>query len=115
SIHERQLAQYGGNEGIRNECVLTSVQVQSKKLAQGKSEIDMASLAANLVFGLVLNQPFVDGNKRTAHVAYRTLLALNGANFNAGQKDMQKTMLAIEDGKVDEDGFAAWLRKNITA
>ena len=31
---------------------------------------DLADLAASLAFGLARNHPFVDGNKRTAHVCY---------------------------------------------
>ncbi len=38
----------------------------------------LAEKAAALCFSLVMNHPFVDGNKRIGHAAVETFLILNG-------------------------------------
>jgi death-on-curing protein len=39
--------------------------------------------AAALGFSIIMNHPFVDGNKRTGHAATETFLILNGVEINA--------------------------------
>ncbi len=78
-IHERQIAEHGGTGGVRDEGLLESALARPQQhYANGDPTPDLADLAAALAYGLARNHPFVDGNKRTAHVAYRTFLALNG-------------------------------------
>ena len=74
---------------------------------------DLAALAASLAFGLAHNHPFVDGNNRTAHVCYRTFLALNGATLSASGEDKYVTTLALAEGSLPEADFATWLRQHI--
>ena len=71
----------------------------------------LARLAAAYAFGLVTNHPFIDGNKRTAHVAYRTFLVLNGGELIATDEEKYIAMMALAEGKLDERDFAAWLRE----
>ena len=59
---------------------------------------------------IALNHPFVDGNKRTAYVVCRTFLALNGAELVATQEEKYLTILALAEGKLKPEEFAAWLR-----
>jgi death on curing protein len=73
----------------------------------------LADLAASLAYGLARNLPFVDGNKRTAFVVYRTFLALNGAELQATPEEKYLTILALAEGKLKPEEFAAWLRAHI--
>ena len=68
--------------------------------AYGDPAPDLADLAAALACGLARNHPFVDGNKRTAHVAYRTFLALNGAELVATDEEKFVAMIALAEGKL---------------
>jgi len=114
AIHDRQLAEHGGSAGVRDEGLLESALARAQQLhAYGDPAPDLADLAAALAFGLARNHPFVDGNKRTAHVAYRTFLALNGAELVATDEDKFVNMLALAEGKLAERGFAAWLRERL--
>ncbi len=72
-----------------------------------------AALAASLAFGLARNQPFVDGNTRTAHVAYREFLALNDAELDASGEDEYIQMLSLAEATQSEAGFADWLRPRL--
>ena len=114
AIHDRQLAEHGGSAGVRDAGLLESALARPQQLhAYGDPAPDLADLAAALAHGLVSNHPFVDGNKRTAHVAYRTFLALNGAELVATDEEKYLTMLALAEGKLGEQDFAAWLRKHV--
>lgn len=62
-------------------------------LAHGEAAPDLASLAAAYAYGIARNHPFVDGNKRTALVAARTFLILNGVDLEATQDDKVLTFL----------------------
>ncbi len=114
AIHDRQLAEHGGSAGVRDESLLDSALARPQQLhAYGDPTPDLADLAASLAFGIARNHPFVDGNKRTAHVCYRTFLALNGADIIASDEDKYVTTLALAEGSLPEAEFAAWLRAHI--
>jgi prophage maintenance system killer protein len=42
-------------------------------------------------------------------------LEINGLNFTAREEDATQTVLGLAAGKLDEPGFAAWLRANVQA
>ncbi|MGH8283991.1 MAG: type II toxin-antitoxin system death-on-curing family toxin [Gammaproteobacteria bacterium] len=98
------------NDVSPSAAALTRAVARPQQLyAYGDPPPDLAQLAASLAFGLARNHPFVDGNKRTAYVAYRTFLVLNGAELEATDEDKYLTMLALAEGKLSEKEFAAWL------
>jgi len=114
AIHERQVAEHGGSAGVRDDGLLESALARAQQLhAYGDPVPDLADLAAAVAHGLARNHPFVDGNKRTAHVAYRTFLALNGAELVATDEEKYVAMLALAEGKLAERDFAAWLRDRL--
>lgn len=112
AIHDRQLAEHGGSAGVRDETLLESALARPQQLhAYGEPAPDIAALAASLAFGLARNHPFVDGNKRTAHVCYFVFLALNDVRLDAGLDDMYAHILAVAQGDLSETEFATWLRE----
>jgi death on curing protein len=114
AIHDRQLLEHGGSAGIRDENLLESALARPQQLhAYGDPTPDLAALAAALAYGLARNHPFIDGNKRTAHVVYRTFLLLNGAEIEATDEEKYVSMLALAEGKLTERAFAAWLRERL--
>ncbi len=114
AIHDRQLAEHGGASGVRDESLLDTALARPQQLhADGDPPPDLADLAASLAFGLARNHPFVDGNKRTAHVCYRVFLALNGMDVVASDEDKYICMLTLSEGTLPEAEFATWLRQHI--
>jgi death-on-curing protein len=112
AIHERQLAEHGGSVGVRDAKLLESALARPhQRHAYGESPPDLADLAASLAYGLARNHPFVDGNKRTAHVCYRVFLELNDVEFGASDEDMYVVMLALAEGSLSEAQFSVWLRQ----
>jgi death-on-curing protein len=114
AIHERQLAEHGGGSGVRDEGMLDSALARpQQRHAYGDPPPDLAELAASLAYGLARNHPFVDGNKRTAHVCYRVFLLLNGCELVADDEDKYIAMLRLAEGSLEEAAFADWLRPRI--
>ena len=114
AIHDRQLAQHGGSSGVRDGGMLDSALARPQQLhAYGNPPPDLADLAASLAFGLARNHPFVDGNKRTAHVCYRVFITLNDGELVAADKDKYVAMLGLAEGSLGEAEFADWLRPRL--
>ena len=65
AIHDRQLAEHGGEDGIRDLGMVESALARPLNLASYEDP-DAAALAASYAWGLARNHGFIDGNKRTA-------------------------------------------------
>ena len=113
AMHERQLAEHGGGEGVRDQGLLESaLQRPINKLAY--SQPDLFDLAAAYAYGIATNHPFVDGNKRTALVASFTFLRINGQATSSDQAENVRTFLALAAGELSEAELASWFRLNAT-
>jgi len=55
----------------------------------------LAEKAAVYLFHLVKNHPFLDGNKRTAAVATRVFLRINGISFNPEEQDYEAILIGL--------------------
>ena len=114
AIHERQIAEHGGSSGLRDEGLLQSALARPQHLAAyGDPPPDLAALAAAYAFGIARNHPFIDGNKRTALVAARTFLLVNGANLEASQEEKYLTFLRLAGGSLSEEELADWIRQRL--
>ena len=114
ALHERQLSEHGGGEGVRDESLLESALARPQQLfAYGKQPPDLPALAASLAYGLARNHPFVDGNKRTAAVACELFLALNGATLQADNVELYPVYLSLAEGSLAENELADWLRPRL--
>ena len=84
AIHERSLAEYGGDPGVRDQGLLESAVAQPRARFGGNDLYpSIAEKAAALAFSLVKNHPFFDGNKRTGYGAMMMFLSRNGHTINA--------------------------------
>jgi len=115
AIHKRQLAEYGGGEGVRNEGLLASALAQPKNfLAYAGGEPDLPRVAASYAWGLIRNRPFVAGNNRMAYLLCRTFLKLNGLDFAANSEAKCLAFLQFAERLLSEDELAAWIKKRLT-
>lgn len=114
AIHDRQLAVHGGMAGIRDECLLSSARARPQNVfAYTNPKPNFARLAAAYAHGLVKNHAFVDGNKRTAHVVYRTFLSINDVVLSPTQTEKLDAMIQPAEGSLTEEQFAEWIQQNI--
>jgi death-on-curing protein len=70
--------------------------------------------AAVLGFSIIMNHPFVDGNKRTGHATMETFLVLNGVEINADIDEQECIVLDLASNKLNRDAFLTWLQQNTT-
>ena len=77
AIHDFQIAEHGGSDGVRDGGAIESALTRPVNLVL-YAEPDAADLAASCAYGLAKNHGFVDGKKRTAWVVARLFLADNG-------------------------------------
>jgi|SRR5579859_454623 len=111
AIHDEQIAEHGGASGIRDEGLLESA--LSRPLNRASyGDPDIAERAAVYAIGIVLNHPFVDGNKRAGFAALFTFLGLNGATFEPPEVDATMAMLRLAADELNEDEFIDWVRAN---
>jgi death-on-curing protein len=114
AIHERQLAEHGGSEGVRDDKLLESALARPQQLrAYGDAPPDLADLAASLATGLARNHPLVDGNKRTGAVCCETFININDAILEADDLELYPVYVALAQGSLSELEFSAWLRKRL--
>jgi death-on-curing protein len=114
ALHDRQVAEHGGSGGVRDENLLESALVRPQQLhAYGDPPPDLADLAATLAYGLARNDPFLDGNKRTAAVACETFIELNHAGLDAGDAELFAQYLALAQAQLSLEDFTSWLRDRI--
>lgn len=83
-IHHRILQQSGGLGGLRDFGILESAIAQPQMTFDGNdlypTVIDKAAI---LGFSIIMNHPFVDGNKRTGHAAMETFLVIHDLEITA--------------------------------
>ena len=112
AIHEEQLAEHGGLDGIRDRGLLESALHRPRDL-QSYGQPDLADLAAAYAFGIARNHPFLDGNKRTSAVVTRLFLRLNGHDLDATQAQRLAIWLALGAGETTEQALGDWMRSRL--
>jgi death on curing protein len=115
TLHQEQLAEHGGSDGLRDETLLDSALAKPHNVFAYGDQPDIFSLASSYAFGIARNHPFVDGNKRTALVVCILFLNRNGWDVEASREDFYFTFLHLADGSLSETDLAEWLRRNSEA
>jgi death on curing protein len=76
-------------------------------------QADIALKAAVLAHGIAEDEHFLEGNKRTALVALRTFLAINGYGIDASQEQRAAWIISLSEG-VSIDQLALQIRAALT-
>lgn len=78
-LHDQQIQQYGGAEGVRHLDLLDSAVAQARATYGGEFlHANLFAMATAYLFHIIQNHAFVDGNKRTGLAAALVFLDLNG-------------------------------------
>jgi len=77
--------------------------------------VDEAAKAAALLHSLVMNHPFVDGNKRIGTAAAEFFLESNGLGIRASDAELEEITMAAARGEVDAEALAIWFRQRTSA
>lgn len=79
AIHALSVDTYGGSEGVRDLGAIEAALFRP----QSGYYADIVEEAAALMESLLINHPFVDGNKRTAFAVCHVFLDINGYSLDA--------------------------------
>jgi len=91
AIHEASLERFGGAPGVRDLGLLESALFRP----QTGYYQDLAEMAAALFESLIMNHPFIDGNKRVAFFATDIFLRLNGWKLRVEQKATHAFLIGL--------------------
>lgn len=75
---------------------------------------DIAEMAAALFESLIMNHPFVDGNKRVAFFATDVFLRINGWRFEVEADETHALLIGLlERGECDLAHLTPWIRRSV--
>jgi death-on-curing protein len=101
----------GGRHALRDRELLESAVARPQASAFGEDAYpDLVSKAAAMLHSLVLNHPFVDGNKRTAVLATLVFLDLNGYVIRWDQHEALDFILRLIQHQIELDDAIVFLR-----
>lgn len=111
-IHAAAIARFGGSDGVREMALLESAVAAPQASFGGQSPYaDLAEVAAAYLYYLCKNDPFIDGNKRTALGACIVFLRLNGIEPKADGSEWEELTFAVAASTIDRDETTVRLRQ----
>lgn len=113
AINVDQVARYGGLAGLRDEGLLLSAAAMPLAgFGDQYAHEDIFAMAAAYLFHIVMNHPFIDGNKRVGAVAARVFLILNGVDIDMPQDAAYDLVIATAEGRATKAEIAAAFREH---
>jgi death-on-curing protein len=113
-IHEVLIDRFGGSQGIRDITLLESA------LSRPFQTFDKKDLyptpiekAAALIESILINHPFIDGNKRLGYVLMRLLLLDYGFDISASQNEKFDFVITIAKGDYHNNDIIDWIKNKI--
>jgi len=115
ALYERVVAVGGGASALRDLGALESAVAQPRATFDGDERYrTLADKAVALGFSVILNHPFVDGNKRIGHAALEVFLVLNGFELRASVDEAERVILGVAAGTISREIFVAFVRAHLT-
>lgn len=113
-LHHQIIEQSGGALGIRDRGALESALAQPR-MTFGCENLypTLVDKAAAIGFSLVMNHPFIDGNKRIGHAAMEVFLLMNGYEIDASVDEQETIILSLASGELEREAFTQWLKNHI--
>ena len=114
-IHARLTDETGGDHLLRDVGLLASAVARPRAAFAGSDLYpSLEAKAAALMQSLILNHPFLDGNKRTGITAAALLLLRNGYRLTADNAGLERFTFAVVNGQQSFQEMAAWFRAHST-
>jgi death-on-curing protein len=114
-IHEAQIEKFGGSTGLRDRGGLESAAARPAMTFGGEDLYpDLAAKAGALMHSLVMNHPFVDGNKRVGAAAAELFVLLNESRLDASDQELEDVTLAVARGEMDVEPLTIWFRQRLS-
>ncbi|MGB7934336.1 MAG: type II toxin-antitoxin system death-on-curing family toxin [Gammaproteobacteria bacterium] len=110
AIHSTLIECFGGPTGIRDYGLLESALYRPRT----GHYADLAEMAAALFESLIMNHPFIDGNKRVAFFATDVFLRLNGYRLKVDADEAHGFLIGLlENNRCTFEELLPWIRGNV--
>lgn len=111
-IHRALLDRFGGLAGVRDLGLLESALYRPRTGYYA----DLSEMAAALFESLIMNHPFIDGNKRVAFFATDVFLRLNGYKLKVDARKAHRFLIGLlENDSCTFDNLLPWMREHAVA
>ena len=111
-LHRLQIKRFGGAAGLRDRGALEAALARPQVTFGGEDLYpDIEAKAAALMHSLVMNHPFVDGNKRVGAHACILFLLTNDVEPTFSPTELADITLAVARGEMSAEALAIWLRQ----
>jgi death-on-curing protein len=113
-IHKILVDSFGGSQGIRDMPALDAALARPFQTFDNK-DLHPTPLhkAASLIESILINHPFIDGNKRTGYVLMRIFLIGHGLDIQASQEEKYGFIISIASGQAKLEEIIDWLNNHI--
>jgi death-on-curing protein len=109
-VHALLIARFGGSAGVRDFGMLESSLSRPFQQFDGKELYPSVLLkAASLIESILINHPFIDGNKRVGYMLLRWFLLKNGMDIHATQEEKYRFIIGIASGEIQFESIFDWL------
>lgn len=113
-IHDKLISKFGGSFGIRDEGILDSAIGTPLQTFASKDLYPTAiEKITRLSFGLAMDHPFIDGNKRVAAAILYLGLGANKVPFQVSDEEMTEEFLLLVSGKIPYPDLLSWVYSKI--
>ena len=115
-LHQASIIDYGGGEGVRDIGLLESAIARPFQTFGGENLYKTVfEMAAALGESLIINHPFVDGNKRTGLLGMLSLLLEYNLSLKATEEETYNFTIKISTGEIKFEEIVIWLKNNSKA
>ncbi len=108
--HAEQIYAFGGVDGVRDRALLESAVSAPLNSYLYDESANVFDLAATYAFHISQNQPFFDGNKRTALQCALGFLRGNGYQVETSAENITAWMMRLATGRMSKDELSDTLR-----
>lgn len=113
-IHERIISFAGGKQGVRDFALLHSALERCKATFGGDDLYpSLFHKAAALLHSMIMNHPFLDGNKRTAYAIMSRFLNSNSHYVSSTQDEIVTMCVAVDNEGWNIKDIVSWLEKHV--
>ena len=112
-LHRILIDKFGGSHGIRDNAALESALARPFPTFDGKELYpSVLEKAASLSESILINHPFIDGNKRSGYTLLRLFLIQNAIDITSSQDNKYEFVIDIASGTLKYEGIVSWLTAN---
>lgn len=110
ALHHQLIVLFGGEDGLRDDKALEAAIAQPLQTFDGADLYPTAeSKAACLWYGLIMDHPFLDGNKRVGTHAMLIFLLGNGYQIAYEKEDLIDFTIALASGERSMKDAENWI------